>query len=106
MTGRIVPFPTPDKAPSLDELLTRVRALAADSENIHWDEPHVRNRMNERNVSMRQVLEVLRKGSVVSGPTLDEWGDWRIKLKRRVAGRRVQVAVAVKEKHLVVVTVI
>ena len=55
---------------------------------------------------MRQALEVLRKGRPVSGPALDEYGDWRIKLTRKVAGRRVQVVVAVKEKHLVVVTVI
>ena len=55
---------------------------------------------------MRQGLEVLRKGKGVSGPTLDEYGDYRIKLKRKVAGRRVQVVVAVKETHFDMVTVI
>jgi len=52
------------------------------------------------------VLETIRKGSAVGTPHLDEWGDWRIKLRRRVAGRRVQVIVAVKTDHFVVVTVI
>jgi hypothetical protein len=55
---------------------------------------------------MRQVLEALRHGSVIDGPTKDEWGDWRVKLQRRVAGRRVQIVVAMKERHLDVVTVI
>ena len=55
---------------------------------------------------MRQVLEVLRKGNGLDGPTPDEHGDYRIKLKRKVAGRRVQVVVAVKETHFVAVTVI
>ena len=55
---------------------------------------------------MRQVLEVLREGIGVDGPTLDEYGDFRIKLRRKVAGRRIQVVVAVKETHFVAVTVI
>jgi len=55
---------------------------------------------------MRQVLDTLRHGRVVSGPTKDEWGDWRVKLRRKVAGRRVQIVVVVKERHLDVVTAI
>ncbi len=55
---------------------------------------------------MRQILEVLRHGRAVSDPAADRYGEWRIKLKRRVAGRRVQVVVAVKEDHIVVVTAI
>jgi hypothetical protein len=48
----------------------------------------------------------LRKGEGISGPTKDQYGDWRIKVRRYVAGRRVQVVVAVKEKEFTVVTVI
>jgi hypothetical protein len=55
---------------------------------------------------MRQVLDVLRLGEAVSEPKLDDYGDWRIKLRRFVAGRRVQVVVAVQATRLVVVTAI
>ena len=55
---------------------------------------------------MREILETVRNGEGVSGPTLDAYGDLRIKLRRYVAGRRVQVVVAVREKDFSVVTVI
>ena len=55
---------------------------------------------------MRQVLETIRKGCPVGTPKLDVWGDWRIKLRRKAAGRKVQIVVAVKADHFVVVTVI
>ena len=106
MAGVVVPFRARNLPPSLDELVEHVRGLAADTRNMHLDYPHFRDRMSERGVSMRQVLEVLRKGKGVVGPTLDEYGDCRIKLKRKVAGRRIQVVVAVKETHFVAVTVI
>ena len=92
--------------PKLDELVARVNELAADTKNLRLDHPHFRDKMLERGVSMRQVLEVLRKGTGVDGPTHDRYGDYRIKLKRKVAGRRVQVVVAVKETHIDAVTVI
>ena len=55
---------------------------------------------------MRFILETLRLGVATTKPKLDRYGDWRIKLKHTVAGRPVQVVVAVKEDHVVVVTVI
>jgi Domain of unknown function (DUF4258) len=107
MSGKVVPI-RQGKAPlpSLTELVEKVRALAVDTANLHWDSPYVQLRMGQRGLPMRLVLETIRKGEGVSGPTLDPWGDWRIKLKKTVAGRRVQVVVAVKATHLVIVTVI
>lgn len=85
---------------------SRVHSLAMDSANLQFRHPHFQARLAERQITMRQVLEVLRKGCVIDGPNIDKWGDPRVKLQRRVAGRRVQVVVAVKEEHLDVVTVI
>jgi Domain of unknown function (DUF4258) len=85
---------------------SRVHELAKVSANIHFSHPHFQARLTERKVTMRQVLEVLRKGCVIDGPTVDKWGDMRVKLQRKVAGRRVQIVVAVKEKYLDVVTAI
>lgn len=92
--------------PSADELTQRAHELAMDSENIRFDAPHAQQRMGERKITIRQILEVLRNGICVSGPTDDQYGDWRIKLQRKVAGKRVQVVVAVKKTHLEVITVI
>jgi hypothetical protein len=55
---------------------------------------------------MRQVLETLREGSPEGHPIRDRYGDWRIKLRHTASGRSVQVVVAVKQDHLVLVTVI
>jgi hypothetical protein len=52
------------------------------------------------------MLDVLRQGKGIDGPTQDKFGDWRIKLTRFTAGRIVQVVVVVKKDHLEVVTVI
>ena len=108
MTAEVVPLRkfSPKAPPTLAELAARVRALAKDSENIGFDHPHLQIRMAQRGLTMRQVLETLRKGESVSGPTLDKYGDWRIKLKRLVAGRRVQVVVAVKDERIDVATAI
>lgn len=103
MTGEIVPFPA---IPSADFLQRKIAELSQDSGNIEFDHPHFQSRMQSRNLSMRQVLECLREGIVIDGPKKDKWGDWRIKVQRYVAGRRVQVVVAYKVTLVVVITAI
>jgi len=108
MAAEIVPIgqPKPKPPPALLELVKRVQELAKDSESIGFLHPHLRTRMGQRGTTMRLVLETLRKGEGISGPKKDQYGDWRIKMRRHVAGRRVQVVVAVREKDFSVVTVI
>lgn len=107
MCSNVVPFPVPNgPPPTREELVAVVKWLALDSNNIYWEHPHVKLRMDQRSIHMRQVLETLRQGIGIHGPTLDKYGDWRIKMLRLVAGRRIQVVVAVKKSHFVVVTVI
>jgi hypothetical protein len=103
----LIEFPNLEQAlASLDELVKKANELAKNSENVWIDCPHVKQRMLQRNVTTRQIFDVLRNGKGLSGPTLDKYGDWRIKLKRYSAGRVVQVVVVVKESQLEVVTVI
>lgn len=105
--GDLVLLPKPKvSAGTLKELVNKTHHLAKKSENIFMDNPHVKLRMRERNVTIRQILDVLRHGKGVDGPNLDKYGDWRIKLKRFSAGRSVQVVVVVKNDHLEVITVI
>ena len=105
--SEIVPFPVPNTPPpTREELLSRLRALALQSANMRMEHPHLRLRLAQRGITMRQMLEVIQNGEVIDGPRLDKFGDWRIKLSRKVAGRRVQVVVAVMETYFVAVTVI
>jgi len=48
---------------------------------------------------MRQVLMTLREGRVVSDPVRDEFGDWRCTVKKRCAGQRVTVIVAIQGRE-------
>lgn len=105
MAGKIIAFPSPSGRPSRDELLERVRTAVA-AGKLALDHPHFKERLAERSISMRQVLEVLKHGNVIDGPKLDRYGDWRLKLQRKVAGRRVQVVVAVEGELVTAVTVI
>jgi hypothetical protein len=108
MAAEIVPIgqPKPKPPPTLSELVQRVHELAKDPNNIGFLSPHSQMRMKQRGITMRLVLETLRNGEGISGPTKDQYGDWRIKMRRYVAGRRVQVVVSVKEQEFSVVTVI
>jgi hypothetical protein len=51
-------------------------------------------KMLVRGFDMRQVLETIKEGTVDQGPTLDEYSEWRCRVRRRVAGRLVRVVVA------------
>jgi hypothetical protein len=105
--GKLIPIPTPNvPLRTLEELVETAHQLAKKTENVFFDAPHVQLRMRERNVTIRQILDVLRHGKGIDGPNLDKYGDWRIKLKRFSAGRSVQVVVVVKDDYLEVVTVI
>lgn len=105
--GELIAFPEPRVPPgTLEELVKKAQELAKRSENVYWDSPHVQLRIRERKVTSRQIFDVLREGKGIDGPTLDKYGDWRIKMKRFSAGRVVQVVIVVKEDHLEIVTVI
>ena len=103
----MIPFPVPQSPPpSREELVARLRALAFQTTNMRMDHPHLQERLAQRSITMRQMLEVIRNGEANDGPRLDRYGDWRIRLVRKVMGRRVQVVVAVAETYFVPVTVI
>jgi len=110
MSANVVPLralnPQATQAPTAADLVERVQRLATDTLNVRMDHPHLQQQMVRRGLSMVHVLETMRKGRPTHAPTLDKYGDWRIKIERLVAGKRVQVVVAVKEGHVVVITAI
>jgi hypothetical protein len=108
MSQNVVRLPGTSLAPTAEQMATRIREMANSGEpgRMRFDDPHFQRQMVKRGLNMRQVLETVRKGCPVGVPKLDQWGDWRLKLRRKVAGRRVQVVVALKVDHFVAVTAI
>ena len=92
------------KDASAESLAEHVRALSVDSFNVRMAEPHFRDAMTAAGIGMRQILEVLRTGRVNGLPELDRYGDYRIRMVRKVAGTRVVVVVAVCVDHVVCIT--
>lgn len=99
-----IAFPKP-KMPAKDAIPC-FRELAKNLDNMKWHHKHFKERLEERKITMRQVIETIEEGEVNHGPTLDEYGDWRIRLIRKCAGKRVQVVVAIKKTQFDLVTVI
>lgn len=64
------------------------------------DELHFRDSQLTRGIYMRSILEVLRRGQPVGAPEMGEYGDRRIKMRRKVAGRRIHVVAAVCADHV------
>ncbi|WP_353958754.1 DUF4258 domain-containing protein [Zwartia vadi] len=85
-----------------------VRALAAVSANIYASS-HAKLRMQQRNITLKQVLCRLRSGFILESAHLDIKGDWRLTMRHSVAGDDVKVAVALKQgtrgRMIVVITV-
>ena len=91
---------------SREVALAVIRSVAQAAGSIGWSD-HAREMLVERDISTRQALDTIRRGRMIEGPTLDEHNEWRCKLVRRTAGRRVQVVVATDgDQSLTVVTVI
>jgi hypothetical protein len=106
--AEIIPFkrtggPKPP-LPPLRVLVERVHSLAQDANNIEFNS-HLQGSMNKRGRTMREVMETVKHGVGVSGPTEDQYGDLKIKLRKCVHGRRIFVIVAVREKDFSIVTV-
>lgn len=89
--------------------LKRVRSVAGDTERIQLG-PHARRRMRERRISLRQVIECLRRGRIDEPASVTLRGDWKATLIHQCAGDTVRVAVALRKKDdgdfAVVITVI
>lgn len=83
-----------------------VRKLAADTGNIKWSK-HAQERMFERGISDKYVLDALRqgvlKGAIEAG---ENPGEWKVKMTHRAKGRREVgvVVIVVRSAYLLVKT--
>ena len=93
MESLIVPFRQP---PSHDDAQGRVRELARNTANIFWSE-HAQQRMNERDIIMREALGTIRGGRIDGKIVSDGESRWKMTLRYRFAGRTVKVVVAISD---------
>jgi hypothetical protein len=97
----------PDQQP---ERLTRadalrlVRALAADSANVGLTKHCREESMPDRGITMRQVLDCLRKGVIIEGPMIDVYGNWKMDIYRQADNLTCAVAIEWRT-HLIIITV-
>ena len=96
MTAEIVPFRL--SRPVAEEIIHRLAA-----EGQFAIEPACKEKMAQRDYSMRQVLVTLKEGHINQGPRRDDCGDWRCRVKKRVAGRLVRVVVAIHAQNFLYV---
>lgn len=106
MSAEIVPFgrkrgPRPPSRPEAEEAIHR---LAKEGKYGFGDVFETEDgefisdfelKMLARGFTTRQVMETIKEGTVNQGPARDEYGEWRCRVKRRVAGHLVRVVVAI-----------
>lgn len=81
-----------------------VRELAGNTSRINWTMQFL-ERADEREITLRQVIAVMREGQLAEDPVRDELGGWKVTLQRHCAGRLVRVVVAISDTdELFVVT--
>ncbi|AYH45785.1 DUF4258 domain-containing protein [Azoarcus sp. DN11] len=59
---------------------------------------HAEERMQQRKIGRRQIIQVLRTGTVSEPLHQDVRGDWRCNVSGRSAGMRLTVGVVLKQK--------
>ena len=78
--------------------LRKLRAIVRDSDRIVLTK-HAKQRMGQRRINQRQIMECLRKGRIYEPVHLTIQGDWKATLEHQYAGDVVRVAVAIERQE-------
>ncbi len=82
-----------------------LREIAQDSARVIFTH-HARHRMRQRKVSLSQVLTCLQHGIASEPVALDMHGNWKLTVTHRIAGKDLDVAVAIDvPNRAIVITV-
>jgi hypothetical protein len=114
--SNVTPFKRPKKADQACrygftpvQAKQHFEALRGDDSCIHHS-THLHDRMDERGVTIRQVMAALRHGRVEQEPYLEKENCWRMRYRDFVAGDDISVVVQLEKDKmgelLIVVTVI
>ena len=71
-----------------------LREIAEDSARVIFTK-HASQRMRQRKVSPVQVIACLQRGIICEPVALDLHGNWKLTVSHRVAGKDLDVAVAI-----------
>lgn len=83
-----------------DEALNQVRELVAEGGRVVWSR-HAQDRMEERDVTATQVLNVLRRGTVAESACWDVSNqNWKLGIQGISAGELLTVQVALDVERL------
>lgn len=95
------------KSPTKAEAKTIIDHLIK-ADKVSWTK-HSKLRMNERDVTIPEVVNCLQKGLVMDEPypIYDNGGGYRVTLEKRTAGRHLRVVVTLKyTQRILVITAI
>jgi hypothetical protein len=84
------------------QVVAVVRELARDSSKVRTTR-HASERMVEREITLAQVLRVLRVGVATEGPFVNIEGDWQVNLTGRDSGDEITVTTILQESDVVIV---
>ena len=85
--------------------LRLLREIAVDSAKVIFT-AHARQRMRQRKVTPVQVIECLMRGTIAEHVALDAYGNWKLTVSQRVAGKDLDVAVAIDlPRRAIIITV-
>lgn len=78
--------------------------IADKSANVIFTD-HAVKQMKKRGITRPQVINCLKKGTIVEAPCLDHYGMWKVTVERYASGENVGCAVAIdnsKYKSIVI----
>ena len=78
--------------------LKKLRSIVKDSDRIVLTK-HAKQRMWQRHINQRQIMECLRRGRICEPVHLTMYGDWKATLEHQYAGDVVRVVVAIERKE-------
>jgi hypothetical protein len=100
--AKVVPFRKPMRA---DEFETNVRDRSNFSHMVFMT-PHIKERMKKRNISQRQVLNALCKGSCAENPVFNEAkASYEGKMRHTGTGTEIVVVCAIVQSNLIVTAI-
>lgn len=84
----------------------RIRVISFESDCVIFTD-HALLRMEERDLSMPEVLEILRCGYVEDPPSQEHVGEWKCKVTSKWRGRTAGVVTVIVDsrRQLIIVTV-
>ncbi|MGE8560975.1 MAG: DUF4258 domain-containing protein [Acinetobacter sp.] len=76
----------------------KLREFAEDTSKIKLSK-HVRERMKERYISLKQIICCFEHGDITEGPYPDTRGDCKLNVTVRTAGEYITVTVVIKSEE-------